>query len=583
MGYVLLLQRGCKVLIWHPGHLRPECNLAVNLVRRFTDLTVCEFLPSVHYAHVLTYGQSLALLADADFQTKALNEVKRIAGEGEKEIISRIRVIAAGHSLEVFTPPPPGVSMEDFNPKEGRFPSMKCTQAVSTMVDSIMRGEPFQDDNGCTWDAVDHKPSFVIADMFMGDAAVWLKEKYNIPIYMFYACGNAFSFTRYYAPLAYGGQADGYVEECESVADDEERAKGRSFTQIAKQVFAHSGRYPEDIVRIKGMKPFYEWEDHTQDRWSVGMYWTLAGIHPLVQKADGLILPAVIDLDPEGVEGVKEWFSTEIGRPIFCLGPQLPSSYLDARIRSGSEVSTISGSEVQISYLQPEDNANETIDPSIAFLDAALATYGANSALYITFGSFLTPTLPHLQYLFDVLLQLEVPIPFLFAAASPALKFPEDLKQKIEKSGRGLVVPWAPQQSVLLHPATGWALSHCGYGGLSEALSQGVPIIAWPIAWDQPHNARWLTEVIGTSFELLQVRNGLGPKKAYRGGPDGTEIVGTEEAIKSEMREVFRLCRAEDGRRKREKASEVKQTIRDARTPGGQIDQHYELLGKAIV
>ncbi|KZT56229.1 glycosyltransferase family 1 protein [Calocera cornea HHB12733] len=541
------------------GHLRPECNLAINLVRRFPDLTI-------------------SLVADVDFLTNAIDEVKRIAGEGAKDIISRIRVIAAGHCATLLTPPP---MSPDFNVNDHRWPTLDNIRAILRVVDSIVQDEPFEDDSGAAWDPVNQKPSLVIADMLMGDIAVPVKEKYKLPTYMFWAC-NGFTLTRYFAPIASGGQAKAFMEECDAIMADEKKANGRSLARVAREVYCSSRRYASDIVKVKGLKPFYEWEDSPQDRWSPGMYWIIVGIFPFVQKTDGLILPSTLALDVDGIQGVKEWYGGENSRPVFCLGPQLPLSYLDARIRSADEVSSISGNEVAISYVGSRDQVHKEVDPSIAFLDAALAKHGANSVLYITFGSFMFPKPEHVQYLFEVLMELEEPTPFLFAAASPALSMPEELKERIQASGRGLMVPWAPQQSVLLHPATGWALSHCGHGGITESLAQGVPIIAWPISFDQPHNARWMTEVLDTAFELLQVRQGVAQKRAYRCGPDAQDMTGTEDAIKSEMRDVLGRCRGEEGRRKRERAREVKQVMLDARKTGGQIDQHYELLGKLI-
>jgi len=251
----------------------------------------------------------------------------------------------------------------------------------------------------------------------------------------------------------------------------------------------------------------------------------------------------VLPLDEEGTEGIKEWFGADGTRPVLSLGPQLPASYLHPKISNASEASSVSSPEMQYSYVHAQADASKEVDPSIAFLDEPLVKYGANSALYISFGTFFVPQSVHVGYLIEVLLELEEPMPFLFAAASPALDIPEGLRQKIATSGRGLVVPWAPQQSVFVHLATGWVTSHCGAGGTSEAITEGVPLIAWPVIADQPQDARWLSEVLDMAFELLQVRCGLGQKKAFRGGPNGTEIIGTEEAIKSEMRNVLMMCR----------------------------------------
>jgi len=543
------------------GHLRPECNLAVNLARRFPDLTV-------------------SLIADADFQSNAQGEVHRIVGENEKEILARVRIIAGGRALAGLTPQMMAAS-GTLDPRDFRSPSPESIQAIQNIFHNIMKGESFKDDNGALWDGIAQKPTFVISDMFAADAAVPMKTQYNLPTYIFWI-SIAPAFTRLLGPLAHGGQAEDYVEECAAIAADPERAKNRLFAEIAMQTFAYSGRYPDDIVRVKGMKPYFEWEDFPQQYWLPGMYWSIAGVSPLVKAADGILLPTLLALDQEGTEGIKEWFGADGSRPVLSLGPQLPSSYLDAKISGASEASSESNSEFHISYVTaPADTAKE-VDPSIAFLDAALAKYGANSVLYVSFGSFMVPSGVQVGYLFDVLLELEEPMPFLFAAASPALQLPEGLRERIAASGRGIVVPWAPQQSVFVHPATGWAVSHCGAGGATEALSQGMPLIAWPVAADQPQIARWLSEVLDTAFELLQVRCGLGQKKALRGGPNGTDIIGTEEAIKKEIRDVLQMCRGEEGRRKRANARRVRQIIQEAEISGGQVDQHFEMLDKVI-
>ncbi|PSS11926.1 Beta-D-glucosyl crocetin beta-1,6-glucosyltransferase [Actinidia chinensis var. chinensis] len=79
----------------------------------------------------------------------------------------------------------------------------------------------------------------------------------------------------------------------------------------------------------------------------------------------------------------------------------------------------------------------------------------------------------------------------------------------LERVGeRGLVVEgWAPQVKILRHPSVGGFVSHCGWGSTMEAMKYGTPIIAIPMQYDQPLNAR-LVEEIGVGVEVVRDSNG---------------------------------------------------------------------------
>lgn len=68
-----------------------------------------------------------------------------------------------------------------------------------------------------------------------------------------------------------------------------------------------------------------------------------------------------------------------------------------------------------------------------------------------------------------------------------------------------------------------------------------------------------MTEGLDCSFELLQVRDGFGAQEAYRGGRNGTETIGTEEAMRAGDAEC--LCKAEEGARKRTNADECRDIV----------------------
>lgn len=80
---------------------------------------------------------------------------------------------------------------------------------------------------------------------------------------------------------------------------------------------------------------------------------------------------------------------------------------------------------------------------------------GPKSVLYISFGTIIWPTLRPELITELVGTLLDIKVPFIFATASPAGQLDDDLKRRIEESGRGMVLDWVPQLQVLQHPATG--------------------------------------------------------------------------------------------------------------------------------
>ena len=63
---------------------------------------------------------------------------------------------------------------------------------------------------------------------------------------------------------------------------------------------------------------------------------------------------------------------------------------------------------------------------------------------------------------------------------------------------------WLPQNDLLAHPRTKLFISHCGSGGVYEALYHGVPILCIPLYAEQPHNAA-MVESKGYGKQLMLV------------------------------------------------------------------------------
>ncbi|KAJ7656604.1 hypothetical protein B0H17DRAFT_904307, partial [Mycena rosella] len=192
--------------------------------------------------------------------------------------------------------------------------------------------------------------------------------------------------------------------------------------------------------------------------------------------------------------------------------------------------------------------------------------YGPKSALYISFGSLLFPvTTPQLvEALVTTLLELEQPFPFIFALGSKMASLPKELIERVNTSGKGLICQfWVEQRAILQHGAVGWFLTHGGYNSACESLSQGIPLIVWPTAGEQPINAALLsTGPNAIAIELMQVRTGpqIGP--SLRGGP---KITGTVEDATAEFRGTFENARSASGAVLTKNAADMARALRAAR------------------
>ncbi|KAJ7035952.1 glucosyltransferase [Mycena alexandri] len=202
-----------------------------------------------------------------------------------------------------------------------------------------------------------------------------------------------------------------------------------------------------------------------------------------------------------------------------------------------------------------------------SFLDGAVRHYGAKSVLYISFGSLFFPvaTPQHVEALIDTLLELEQPFPFLLALGGRMASLPQELIDRVNATGKGLICDfWVEQRAILQHAALGWFLTHGGFNSMTEALIQGIPLIIWPTSAEQPVNAALLSaDPHPVAIELLQVRTGpqlMGP--TLRGG---LNITGAVQDAAEEFRVTFTDARGARGAVLRENAAKISLALREAR------------------
>ncbi|KAL3514606.1 hypothetical protein ACH5RR_027323 [Cinchona calisaya] len=132
----------------------------------------------------------------------------------------------------------------------------------------------------------------------------------------------------------------------------------------------------------------------------------------------------------------------------------------------------------------------------------------------------------------------------------PSVYLPEGFVERTE--GVGLIVPsWAPQTAILGHASTGAFLSHCGWNSTLESLSNGVPIMAWPLYSEQKMNATLLTEEVGVAIK---------PEVEA-----GKKVIGRKEI----ERVVRVIMEGEEGKIMRRKAKELKESAEKALRFGG--------------
>ncbi|KAH6779622.1 UDP-Glycosyltransferase superfamily protein [Perilla frutescens var. hirtella] len=259
--------------------------------------------------------------------------------------------------------------------------------------------------------------------------------------------------------------------------------------ELDKTVSSEYRDLPEK-VQIPGCIPIHGGDlfDPAQDRKNEAYKWV---IHHMkrYRLADGIVLNSFKELEPGAIEYLLQ---KEEGKPrVYPIGPV---------IKMGSESSD-------------DDVSSKWLDEQ-----------PSGSVLYVSFGS--GGTLSHAQII-ELALGLELSAQrFLWVlrlpnnavsnatyfnisnSGDPLAYLPEGFLERTK--GQGLVVPfWGPQSQILAHTSTGAFLTHCGWNSVLESVTNGVPMIAWPLYAEQKMNAVMIHQDVRVALRVHPDDNGL--------------------------------------------------------------------------
>jgi hypothetical protein len=208
----------------------------------------------------------------------------------------------------------------------------------------------------------------------------------------------------------------------------------------------------------------------------------LVSCNTALSQVTSIAINSFEDLEPEAKNQMAYVLPSIVDLPVHYVGPLFPTPR--------------------------ENDTQKTMEHQVALW---LNGHQDRSVVYVSFGSMAIPVPQQIGEIAKTLLDLKRP--FIWSLRTSQHEcLPEAVRAAVAKQFETtdtpfLVLPWAPQKTILAHKATRLFVSHCGWNSTLEGISSGVPIVAWPMFGDQHLNAVMVAKTgVGISIPNICVR-----------------------------------------------------------------------------
>ncbi|CAN6563113.1 unnamed protein product [Malus baccata var. baccata] len=327
------------------------------------------------------------------------------------------------------------------------------------------------------------RPTVLIVDLFSTES-LSIGDELGIPKYVYIACTAWFVALTVYVPV-FDKEVEGeYVDQTEPL-----RIPGCKPVQ------------PEDVV------------DPMLDRIDQ-QYLEYVRIGTNFPKSDGILMNTWEDLEHKTIDALRD--EGLLGRvakvPVYPIGP------LTRQVQSAGSTSTGIRDEGLFNWLDKQ--------PCESVIFVSLGSGGTVSLEQMTEMAW-GLELSQQRFIWVVRPPARSADAAFFTSGNqdddPSTYLPKGFLTRTHDVG--LVVPlWVSQVDILSHPSIGGFWSHCGWNSSLESITNGVPMMVWPLYAEQRMNATMLTEELGVA-----VRSKVLPSK---------KMVGREE-IKEMVRKIM--------------------------------------------